>query len=192
MKRRRPFRPQRAPIFIGCEGESERGYVAFLARLVEESSLAVHLDPVLLQPGGGDPLAIVERGIQRLVERKRKRQIAYQAQFILLDRDKWGLVPARDAQIAAIAARAGLVLVWQAPCHEAMLLRHLEHCSALRPPSTALAEAQIAQRWPGYEKPMDAVDLAQRLDLAAVHRAVAVEPDLGRLVAAIGLAEGGD
>lgn len=190
MKRRRPFRPQRAAIFIGCEGESERGYIAFLGRLVEEASLAVHLDPVLLQPGGGDPLAIVERGIRRLAERKRKRQIAYQAQFVVLDRDKWGLVPARDAQIAAIAARAGLALVWQAPCHEAMLLRHLDHCAALRPPSTPLAETQIAQRWPGYEKPMDAADLAQRLDRAAVHRAAAVEPDLARLVAAIGLAEG--
>lgn len=59
MNRRRPYRQQRAPIFIGCEGESERGYVAFLGRLVEEAGLAVHLDPVLLQPGGGDPLGLV-------------------------------------------------------------------------------------------------------------------------------------
>lgn len=190
MKRRRPFRPQRAPIFVGCEGESERGYVALLGRLVEQAALPVHLDPVLLQPGGGDPLAIVERAVQRLAERRRKRQTAYHAQFILLDRDKWGQVPARDVQIAGVAARADLQLVWQTPCHEAMLLRHLENCAALRPPSTPIAEAQIAQRWPEYEKPMDAADLAVRLDRAAVMRATAVEPDLARLIEAIGLREG--
>jgi hypothetical protein len=189
MRRRRAFRPQRAPIFVGCEGESERGYVALLGRLAEEAALPVHLDPVLLQPGGGDPLAIVERAVQQLGERRRKRQTVYQAQFVLLDRDKWGQAPARDSRIAGVAARAGLGLVWQAPCHEAMLLRHLEHCATLRPPTTTVAAAQIAQRWPTYDKPMDAADLAARLDRAAVLRAAAVEPDLAPLIAAVGLIE---
>jgi hypothetical protein len=40
MSRRRPFRQQRVPIFVGCEGESERGYVAFLGRLAEQAGLA--------------------------------------------------------------------------------------------------------------------------------------------------------
>ena len=191
MRRRRSFRPQRVPIFIGCEGESERGYVALLGRLVEQATLPVHLDPILLQPGGGDPLAIIELAVKRLTERRRKRQIAYHAQFVLLDRDKWGHVPGRDAQIAGVAARAELQLVWQVPCHEAMLLRHLENCAALRPPSTRVAAAQIAHRWPEYKKPMDAADLAVRLDRAAVLRAAAVEPDLARLIEGVGLLEGG-
>ncbi|WP_439532727.1 RloB domain-containing protein [Polymorphobacter sp.] len=186
MSRRRPFRPQRVPIFIGCEGESERGYVAFLSRLVEEAGLAVHLDPVVLQPGGGDPLAIVERARKRLSEGRRK-QTAYAAKFVMLDRDKLGQAPARDAQVAAVAAGAGLSLIWQDPCHEAMLLRHLEACATLRPRTTPLAESALIQRWPAYSKPMDGAGLSRRLDHAALLRAIAVEPELALMVKAIGL-----
>lgn len=60
MSRRRPFWPHRVPILIGREGESERGYVAFLGRFADEVGLAVHIDSMDLQPGGGDPLAIVQ------------------------------------------------------------------------------------------------------------------------------------
>jgi len=187
MSRRRPFRLQRVPIFIGCEGESERGYVAFLGRLVKEVGLAVHLDPVVLQPGGGDPLAIVERAVLRLSERRRKRQTGYAAQFVMLDRDKWGQARARDAQIAGVAARAGMTLIWQDPCHEAVLLRHLDACVALRPPTTPAAEAALRQRWADYSKPMDGARLSRRLDHAAVLRVIAVEPELEILIAAIGL-----
>jgi len=187
MSRPRPFRPQRAPIFIGCEGESERGYVAFLGRLVEEAGLAIHLHPVVLQPGGGDPLAIVERAETRLWERRRKRQTVYVAQFVMLDRDKWGQAPARDAQVAVVAARAGLQLIWQQPCHEALLLRHLDACAALRPQTSSLADTGLRQRWPDYSKPMDGAKLAKRLDHAALLRAIAVEPELALMIKTIGL-----
>lgn len=186
MSRRRPFRPQRVPIFIGCEGESERGYTAFLGRLAEQAGLAVHLDPVVLQPGGGDPLAIVELAEKRLSQGRRK-QTAYAAKFVMLDRDKWGQAPARDLQVAGVAARAGLSLVWQDPCHEAVLLRHLDACAALRPPATPAAEEALRQRWRDYAKPMDGAGLARRLDHAAVLRAIAVEPELALLINTIGL-----
>lgn len=186
MRRARPSRPQRVPIFIGCEGESERGYVAFLGRLAEQAGLAVHLDSMVLQPGGGDPLAIVELAVKRLSQRRRK-QTVYAAHFVMLDRDKWGQAPARDARVAGVAARAGLSLIWQDPCHEAVLLRHLEACAAMRPQTTALAEAALRQRWPAYFKPMDGAALAQRLDHAAVMRAIAVEPELALIIDTIGL-----
>jgi hypothetical protein len=186
MSRRRPFRPQRVPFFIGCEGESERGYVAFLGRLAEQAGLAVHLDPLVLQPGGGDPLAIVELAVKRLSQGRRK-QTDYAAKFVMLDRDKWGQAPARDAQVAGVAARAGLSLIWQDPCHEAMLLRHLEGCAAQRPQATALAEVALRQRWPDYSKPMDGAGLARRLDHAAVLRAITVERELALMINMIGL-----
>lgn len=186
MSRRRHFRPQRVPIFVGCEGESERGYIAFLGRLAEQAGLAVHLDPLVLQPGGGDPLAIVQLAVKRLSQGRRK-QTVFAAKFVMLDRDKWGQAPARDAQIAGVAARAGLSLIWQDPCHEAVLLRHLEACAAQRPRTTALAEAALWQRWQDYAKPMDGAGLARRLDHAAVRRAIAVEPELGLMIEVIGL-----
>jgi hypothetical protein len=186
MSRRRPFRPQRVPIFVGCEWESERGYVTFLGRLAEQAGLAVHLDPLVLQPGGGDPLAIVELAVKRLSQGRRK-QTDYAAHFVMLDRDKWGQAPARDAQVAGVAARAGLLLIWQDPCHEAMLLRHLEGCDTRRPPNTTIAQADLRQLWAGYSKPMDGAGLSRRLDHAAVLRAIAVEPGLALMINTIGL-----
>ena len=178
--------PQRRRLFVGCEGESEQGYVALLARFADQARLAVHLDAVLLQPGGGDPLALVERAAAHADERSERRG-AYERRFVLLDRDKYGQAPDRDQRIAALADAAALNLIWQRPCFEALLLRHLEGCAQLRPPSTPLAEAQLRQRWADYEKALPASRLAARLDLAAVKRVAHVEPDLAALLTVIGL-----
>lgn len=187
MIRRRPNIQQRKPIFVGCEGESERGYIAFLGRLAEQEGLAIHLDPVLLKPGGGDPCGLIELAARKLSERVRARGIQYHAKLVLLDQDLVGQVPARDARGFQTANKFGLQLIWQSPCHEAVLLRHLEHCETLRPPSAPIAEEQLRQRWPAYEKGMAAAKLGARLDLAAVRRAAVVEPDLAMLLQIIGL-----
>jgi hypothetical protein len=41
--------------------------------------------------------------------------------------------------------------------------------------------------WPDYSKPMTRLELARRLDRAAVRRAAAVEPELNTLLKCIGL-----
>jgi len=66
MRRRRLFIPQRRRIFLGCEGESERGYGALIGRLLESQRRDVHLQVVLLKPGGGDPLALIEQARKRI------------------------------------------------------------------------------------------------------------------------------
>lgn len=179
--------PQRRRMFVGCEGESEQGYTALLARLSDEARLAVHLDAVLLQPGGGDPLAIIERAAARVAEREGRRGDPYERRFVILDDDKLGQAPQRDQRIAGVAANAGLQLIWQSPCHEALLLRHLDGCAQLRPPLSAIASQQLLARWPDYEKAMPAARLAERLDRAAVARAAAVEVELAVMLQAIGL-----
>lgn len=190
MRRPRRIILQRRRLFIGCEGESEQSYVALLTRLAEALGLAVHLDAVLLQPGGGDPLAIVERAGLRVGEREAKRAEPYEHRFVLLDDDKRGQAPQRDERIGGIAAQAQLHLVWQQPCHEALLLRHLNGCAALRPATTQAAGQQLVQRWPTYTKATPAARLAERLDHPALVRAADVEPDLAVLLAAIGLIAG--
>lgn len=188
--RRHPARraiPQRRRLFVGCEGESEQAYVALLARLAVDARLAVHLDAVLLQPGGGDPLAIVERAAQRAEEREGRRGEPYARRFVLLDDDKLGKAPQRDQRIAGVAAAAGLHLVWQKPCHEAVLLRHLEGCSQFQPPTTTVAGQQLVQRWANYEKAMPSARLAERLDHAAIVRVSAVEAELAAFLQDLGL-----
>jgi len=59
MKNRSPIR-RRSRIFLGCEGESEQSYGAFLQRLADERGLMVHILSANLRPAG-DPLALAEK-----------------------------------------------------------------------------------------------------------------------------------
>jgi hypothetical protein len=180
---RRPV-PPRQRIFLGCEGESERGYGAFLGEILQNDGYHVHVDTVLLKTGG-DPLAIVELACHRVVENERKRG-RYAIRAVLLDADRLGQTPARDVRIEPIAAAAYLRLIWQRPSHEALLLRHLDGCRDLRPASAALAEQELTRRWPEYEKGMSAARLAARLGVRELRQALEVEHDLAAFLADLG------
>jgi hypothetical protein len=122
----------RVRVFLGCEGESERSYGTLLHRLVDEQA-RLHIDSVLLNPGCGDPLSLVERACEFLV-RAEKVYGAYTARAVLLDSDIIGQSPDRDRRIVPLAERANLILIWQKPCHESFLLHHVNGCEALKPP----------------------------------------------------------
>jgi hypothetical protein len=178
MRYRRLARPQRRPIFLGCEGESERAYGTLLGRLIEEYRHDLHFDVVLLKPGGGDPLTLVERACGRVAENERKRDIRYAIRALLLDADRRGQSSQRDTQMFALAQGERLRLIWQEPCHEALLLRHLEGCQGLRPPSPAVAMEALRRRWPEYVKGTSAVQLAKRISVREVAWADSVKPSL--------------
>ncbi|MGU3539223.1 RloB domain-containing protein [Methylobacterium sp. A54F] len=176
--------PQRRRIFLGCEGESERSYGALLGRIVELRHRRVHIDGVVLQPGAGDPLALVERAVEAMRHRANRNGI-YAFRALILDSDKCGLSPDRDARIEGLARRHDLLLIWQEPCHEALLLRHLDGCAALRPGDSLRAADELRRRWPDYRKGLPAMQLAARLDEASVLRAAHGNPPLRTLLDAI-------
>lgn len=182
MRRRRIRIPQRRRVFVGCEGESERGYVVLISRLLEERHRRVHLDPVLL--GGGDPLAILETAVRRLHHRA-ERRAPYVAQAVFLDGDRFNLAPERTDRALRLAGERVLQLIWQKPCYEAFLLRHLPGCERLQPPVTQQAVTELRRRWPEYEKAMPAASLAMRVDRAAVLRAASVDEALQAFLEAI-------
>ena len=72
-RRRIPHRPQRRPVYIGCEGASESGYAALLQDFLNDGGLAVHLTIDELSPGAGDPLARVELAVNRIAMLAKKR-----------------------------------------------------------------------------------------------------------------------
>jgi hypothetical protein len=78
-------------------------------------------------------------------------------------------------------------IIWQDPCHEAVLLRHLPGCSDRRPPTSGVALTAVRQAWPDYEKPMARAQLTTRINLDAIRRAADVEPDLHGFLVEIGL-----
>lgn len=146
MKRfRRNLIPQRRRVFLGCEGESERGYGARIRQLLELQRQDVHLDVVLLRPGGGDPLTLVERAQRRLMNSRRRQEPPYVIRAVLLDADRLGESAERDARMRELAVHENITLIWQNPCHEALLLRHFPDCQALRPPTVAHAMEELRQ-----------------------------------------------
>ena len=64
----------RRRLFVGCEGDSERSFVVLVRRIVNDVHQKVHLDPQLLQPGGGDPLALVRRAEEIITKNERTRE----------------------------------------------------------------------------------------------------------------------
>lgn len=185
-RRRSPSIPQRKPVYIGCEGESEISYAGFLQDLIHEAGLSIHLVVEKLGPGAGDPLARMERARQRLA-RLSKTRILPADRFVLLDFDQAARDPIRAAAAQCIAAQMRIVIVWQRPCLEAMLLRHMAGQATRRPSDSRGAERALVAEWPEYRKPMTRAHLARRLDLAAVRRAATVEPDLGKLLTCLKL-----
>ena len=185
-RRRTPYIPQRRPVYIGCEGASEVGYVGFLQDLLRVADMPVHLDVKELGPGAGDPLARIEMAVRRLVNLRRNRT-APAERFVLLDFDQAERDPQRARQATSIANRNDIVIVWQRPCFEAVLLRHLPGYDRHQPADTQGATQALGREWPGYRKGMTRAQLARRLDLAAVLRAAAVEPDLAALLKCLGL-----
>lgn len=186
MSRRAPHIPQRLPVFVGCEGESEAGYVSLLSLFANQASLAVHIHIERLFPGAGDPLARVKRAVERLDHLKGRRE-PFKHLFILLDEDQVAGTPQRAEEARRLADRHNIVLIWQRPCHEALLLRHLPERQDRRPPNVTLSDRALVAEWSAYKKPMTRSELRERIDLEAVYRAAAVEPELASLLRVMGL-----
>jgi hypothetical protein len=178
--------PQRIRIYLGCEGPSEQSYGKRLGEIADAAGLHLYFDNDVLQPGGGDPLALVQLAIRRIREREAKRT-SFSHRAILLDRDKWGIKPERDAQIESLAKRNRLHLIWQEPCHEGFLLRHMEGQRSARPQTSDLASQALKHIWPEYQKPMAAMHLAGKIDLQAVLRVSSVESAFKEFLDQIGL-----
>jgi hypothetical protein len=186
MSRRPPHIPLRRPVYIGCEGASEVGYVGLLQDLIRDANLPVHLHVDELGPGTGDPLSRIEMAVLRLKLLQKKRTAPKQ-RFALLDSDQAERDPQRAARAIKLAADHGITILWQHPCFEALLLRHLDGKTGNRPPDTPGAVKALATEWAEYEKPMTRANLAKRIDKAAVLRAAGVEPELEALLRCLGL-----
>lgn len=174
----------RTRVFIGCEGASERSYIRWIQDLANERGLGLHLDAQIAN--GGDPLAIVQVSAKTLKKRQRAHG-KYQASAVLLDSDRLGVSPQRDQQIASVAERSGLEVIWQEYDHEALLLRHFDGCRTLRPPR-GQSQARLRQEWPQYSKPADATSLGERFQLSDLIEVFAVEPELRAFFARLGFA----
>ena len=183
---RRNFRPQRKPIFVGCEGESEQSYIKLIGLICDARGLHVALRNDPLGRGAGDPLAKIELAIQKITTYQ-SQGVKFAHKFVLLDADKLIECPERAARSTVLARRHNIHIVWQEPCFEAFLLRHLPECERLRPPDKEALEAVMRRVWPEYEKPMPTNKLLGRIDMNGLERAAAVEFEFKHMLECIGL-----
>lgn len=183
MRTRRPAIPQRRRFFLGCEGQSERSYGTLLQRLAESVQIHIHIE--LHDLHGGDPLAIVESAALRLAKQVSIRG-SFVSQAVLLDRDKYGQNQVRDAKVARLAEKHNLLLIWQDPCHEGFLLRHLPGCQHHRPLTAAAAATSLRRYWHDYQKPLNANRLALRIGLAELALASGVESGIASFLVGVG------
>jgi hypothetical protein len=174
--RRRIIRPK-TPIFLGCEGESEQAYGQLLNDLLQLAGHPVHLEVVNLSPGAGDPVSRLRRAGKE-IERRRQRRSEFARRAVLLDLDQVQNDNQRRQQAEQLANQLNVRIIWQEPCHEALLLRHLDGFAQNRPPTTGASGVALNGAWPQYVKPMTKILLARRIGLADIRRAAAVEPAL--------------
>lgn len=180
------LRRQRRRIFLGCEGDSERGYGVLLGNLIEQRRQDIHLDVVLLSPGGGDSYTLVKRCEEHLLRNNRRGSPDYIHRALLLDSDLRGCDKMRDQEADRLALKLDLRLIWQEPCHEAFLLRHFDGFRDNRPSLPRDALTLLHKVWPQYRKGMAAVRLGERVGCTEVQRAAEVEPELAEFLRAIG------
>ena len=183
---RRTTIKQKKPVYLGCEGESEVAYGQVINDLLRSRNIPVYLDVESLAPAAGDPLTRVQKAVKRIEERERKRG-SFGLKAILMDSDQAVIDPGRAVQARQLATRKNIKLIWQDPCHEAILLRHMPGCSDRRPPTCPVAERALKAEWPEYEKPMRRVQLVKRISFDAIRQAATVEPELCAFLKYIGL-----
>jgi hypothetical protein len=176
---------QRTRIYLGCEGQSEQSYAARLGQIADAEGLRIHIDNDVLQPGGGDPLALVQLAVRRVRERAARRG-AFAHCALLPDKDRLGQDPDWVVKIPSIARKSNIHLIWQDPCHEGFLLRHLAEQTQTRPPSADLAGQALRKIWPNYRKGLPASDLAAMIDRNAIERVAYVEEDFRVFLQKIG------
>lgn len=171
--------PQKQRIFVGCEGQSEQSYVRLLS---EYATADVYLDAVVLQPGGGDARALLEKAGSKCRERQ-KLYGQYGAGFLLLDTDKLGNNSVPDLERKAL--KIGMTLIWQKPSHEAFLLRHFPGCQHRQPADSASALQALRRQFATYDKGIPARQLQSRISLDMVRQAAVVTAGFDRLLAFI-------
>lgn len=186
MRRNYRQKPQRKRFFLGCEGKSEQAYGQLLNKLAQEVQVPVYLDVKTLTPGAGNPLALVKRAIKKIKQAEKVR-FPYSKRFILLDQDQAPTDSQMAEETEAFAKNNNITLIWQTPCHEALLLRHLQGHANKRPLNSYEAEKALIKAWPEYSKPMTRKKLSQCIGMKEVRQAMIVEPGLEVFLQTIGI-----
>jgi RloB-like protein len=158
---RRHQRPAKQPIYIGCEGQSEVAYAGLLESILRDKQLGYHLVTDDLGRGAGSLKQKVRQAHKNI--KTQFRNYAFKKRYVILDADVLSFDESQRRAIEREAAAYNIVVIWQRPCFEAVLLNHIEGCEYHEPSDSKSAEAQLKKQRPAYSKPPSITMLKQCL-----------------------------
>jgi hypothetical protein len=177
-----PIIKKRARFFVAVEGESEQSFIAWL-QVLSQKHLYIHLDAVLLDGGGFNKM------LDKAVQQHRRRcelSGAYKDRFLIVDGDRAQQGDWSIEKLKHEAARCKFTVCVQNPNHEGLLFRMLPGMER-EIPNAASTGTKLKNRWPNYQKPVNARSLGRQFSLDDLLRVASVDSDLEALLKTIGL-----
>jgi len=178
-----PKRPQLKRVFLGCEGDSERSYGAWLQAVAEDNNIRITIDTYPDTGGGNQPYDIIERCISEMLLRER-RYGPYFARAILLDSDNINNDLEQNNSAIERARAHNVRVVLQDFEHEAFLLRHIAGHEHTRP-NKGEGRAALQNAWPEYRRKFGKVQLYDKFGLEDLRRVCIVEAELREFLRSI-------
>jgi hypothetical protein len=175
------FIQKRTRFFLAVEGDSEQSFVAWL-QVLSQTDLHIHLDSVPL--GGGGFKSMLENAV-RQHKRRAKTSGAYHARFLIVDGDRSEQGDWPIEKLRREAAKHKIIVCAQNPNHEGLLFRMLPGMER-QIPEAASAQPKLKNRWPSYQKPMNAHGLGRQFSIDDLLRVARVDIDLRILLEKIG------
>lgn len=176
-------RRTKTPVFLACEGKSEKSYGRWLGRLAHKHKIPVAIKAIDLK--GGGPLELVECAIEKLAQLERTGG-RFRHRAILLDKDLFKNTQ-RDKKAIRAAGLKNFSLIWQEPIHEVFLLRHFlgneKKISADKAEAIKLLNVDV---WRGYKPGLETINYESKLTLDNLLIARGNEPDFNNFLDRIG------
>lgn len=182
------YRPsKKAPIFFGCEGESEQAYGKFLNTLAKKMDLKVHISTFVASPAG-DAFAVIQKSIRECKIRSGNRDI-FKAKIVLLDSDTLSRIKGeKKERMYKMINESEFIAIWQSPNHEGFLLKHFDGHQNSSPSKKDL-KMMLRKVWPEYKKNIRAEKIEKALDIDKVIRASSVNENFMKILKIIGVVD---
>lgn len=177
-------RPQLKRVFLGCEGDSEQSYGAWIQAIAEDLRLPITIDTYNASGINNLPHQIIKRCLDQ-IPRREKRRGKYFVRGILLDSDNLGIETELNQDTIDLAINKNIHVIFQEYEHEALLLRQIPGHSRDRP---AIGEGRekLQAAWPEYRRSQGKIQLYEKFTIDDIKRVCTVEPVLQAFLQSIG------
>ena len=124
---------------------------------------------------------MVNKALRKRKDKDLPGQNRFVKSFLLLDSDRYEQDGERRQEAIRAAQTGKLILIWQRPNIEGLLLRLFPNCETLDPPATA-TRGELEKKWLGYDKSFSRQNLEDNFKIEDLTRAARFDEHLQRLL----------